>query len=105
MHIIDGSSPDPVGDFNAIQTELELFAEDLASKPQASCCGLACSGNSVSYQFYTRVSHRLSVSTVSHRRSALESHPVTGPQPVTVVVELPKDTACAILDHVNLARV
>lgn len=36
VHIIDGSSPDPVGDFNAIQTELELFAEDLASKPQAS---------------------------------------------------------------------
>lgn len=34
VHIIDGSSPDPVGDFNAIQTELELFAEDLASKPQ-----------------------------------------------------------------------
>ena len=38
VHIIDGSSPDPVGDFNAIQTELELFAEDLASKPQASFC-------------------------------------------------------------------
>lgn len=36
VHIIDGSSPDPVGDFSAIQTELELFAEDLASKPQAS---------------------------------------------------------------------
>ena len=36
VHIVDGSSPDPVGDFNAIQTELELFAEDLASKPQAS---------------------------------------------------------------------
>lgn len=36
VHIIDGSSPDPVGDFTAIQTELELFAEDLASKPQAS---------------------------------------------------------------------
>ena len=35
MHVIDGSSPDPVGDYAAIQTELELFAEDLASKPQA----------------------------------------------------------------------
>lgn len=34
VHIIDGSSPDPVGDYNAIQTELELFAEDLAIKPQ-----------------------------------------------------------------------
>ncbi len=36
VHVIDGSSPDPVGDYTAIQTELELFAEDLASKPQAS---------------------------------------------------------------------
>lgn len=36
VHIIDGSGPDPVGDFNAIQTELELFAEDLASKPQVN---------------------------------------------------------------------
>jgi len=35
VHVIDGSSPDPVGDYAAIQTELELFAEDLASKPQA----------------------------------------------------------------------
>lgn len=36
VHIIDGSSPDPVGDYNAIQTELELFAEDLAIKPQVN---------------------------------------------------------------------
>jgi len=35
VHVIDGSSPDPVGDYAAIQTELQLFAEDLASKPQA----------------------------------------------------------------------
>ena len=35
VHVIDGSSPDPVGDYAAIQTELELFAEELASKPQA----------------------------------------------------------------------
>ena len=34
VHVIDGSSPDPVEDFKAIQTELELFAEDLAVKPQ-----------------------------------------------------------------------
>ncbi|KAL0024046.1 hypothetical protein WJX77_011544 [Trebouxia sp. C0004] len=34
VHVIDGSSPDPVGDYAAIQTELELFAEDLACKPQ-----------------------------------------------------------------------
>ncbi|DBA71905.1 TPA: hypothetical protein ACH3X2_010951 [Trebouxia sp. C0005] len=34
VHVIDGSSPDPVGDYAAIQTELQLFAEDLASKPQ-----------------------------------------------------------------------
>ena len=41
VHIIDGCSPDPVGDFKAIQAELELFAEDLASKPQASCLNAA----------------------------------------------------------------
>ena len=34
LHVIDGSSPDPIEDFKAIQMELELFAEDLAVKPQ-----------------------------------------------------------------------
>ena len=34
VHIIDGSSPDPLGDFDAIRTELELFNPDLISKPQ-----------------------------------------------------------------------
>ena len=37
VHIIDGCSPDPIGDFKAIQAELELFADDLASKPQVTC--------------------------------------------------------------------
>ena len=40
MHVIDGTSPDPVGDYSAIQTELDLFAEDLATKPQVG--RLAC---------------------------------------------------------------
>ena len=53
VHIIDGSSPDPVGDFNAIQTELELFAEDLASKPQAS--------TDMHYMMHEACAHHLSL--------------------------------------------
>ncbi|GFR45678.1 hypothetical protein Agub_g7092 [Astrephomene gubernaculifera] len=34
VHVIDGTSPDPVGDFNAINLELELFNPDLVEKPQ-----------------------------------------------------------------------
>jgi len=33
VHAVDGSSPDPVGDFRAIRTELELFSPELAAKP------------------------------------------------------------------------
>ena len=36
VHVVDGNSPDPLGDYKAIQMELELFAEDLAFKPQVS---------------------------------------------------------------------
>ena len=38
VHIIDGSSPDPLGDYRAIQTELQLFDPLLASKRQVSVC-------------------------------------------------------------------
>lgn len=34
IHVIDGTSPDPLHDFNAINLELELFSPDLADKPQ-----------------------------------------------------------------------
>ena len=34
VHVIDGSSPDPLGDFHAIQTELQLFNQELTNKPQ-----------------------------------------------------------------------
>lgn len=33
VHIIDGSSLDPVGDYDAIRTELELFNPELVGKP------------------------------------------------------------------------
>lgn len=35
IHVISGDSPDPVGDFTAINQELQLFSEALAQKPQA----------------------------------------------------------------------
>ncbi|KAK9824623.1 hypothetical protein WJX72_011807 [[Myrmecia] bisecta] len=34
VHVLDGTSPDPIGDYTAIQTELELFNPDLVNKPQ-----------------------------------------------------------------------
>ena len=34
VHIIDGTSPDPLGDFTAIRTELQLFNPELLNKPQ-----------------------------------------------------------------------
>ena len=34
MHVIDGTSRDPVGDYQAIQQELALFSPLLAAKPQ-----------------------------------------------------------------------
>ncbi len=34
MHVIDGTSRDPIGDYQAIQQELQLFDSDLAAKPQ-----------------------------------------------------------------------
>jgi len=34
VHVIDGTSPDPLGDYDAIQTELRLFSPELAGKPQ-----------------------------------------------------------------------
>lgn len=50
IHIVSGASPDPVGDFRAINQELALFSEALAVKPQVSLfeqnlvlTGVACS--------------------------------------------------------------
>ena len=40
VHVVDGSSPDPVGDFRAIQLELELFNPALLEKPQV--WGVVC---------------------------------------------------------------
>ncbi|CAM9621358.1 unnamed protein product, partial [Sphacelaria rigidula] len=34
IHVVSGASPDPVGDFRAINQELALFSEALAMKPQ-----------------------------------------------------------------------
>ena len=34
VHVVDGTSPDPLGDYDAIQTELRLFSPELAEKPQ-----------------------------------------------------------------------
>jgi len=34
IHVIDGTSPDPLGDYQAIQTELALFSPELSDKPQ-----------------------------------------------------------------------
>ena len=34
VHVVDGTSPDPLGDYDAIQTELSLFSPQLAMKPQ-----------------------------------------------------------------------
>ena len=35
VHVLDGTSPDPVGDYRAINLELELFNPELRDKPQA----------------------------------------------------------------------
>ncbi|EFN58274.1 hypothetical protein CHLNCDRAFT_8434, partial [Chlorella variabilis] len=34
VHVVDGTSPDPMGDYRAIRQELELFNPQLAAKPQ-----------------------------------------------------------------------
>jgi GTPase involved in cell partitioning and DNA repair len=34
VHVIDGTRPDPIGDFHAVNTELELFNPELADKSQ-----------------------------------------------------------------------
>jgi len=34
IHVVNGASPDPVGDFRAINQELALFNPVLATKPQ-----------------------------------------------------------------------
>ncbi len=39
VHVIDGCSPDPVGDWAAINLELELFSPDLKDKPQVCVWG------------------------------------------------------------------
>ena len=51
VHVVDGSSPDPVGDYKAIMTELELFNPELLDKPQvgspADWQGLVQAGSSM----------------------------------------------------------
>jgi len=34
LHVVDGTRPDPLGDFEAVNTELRLFSPRLANKPQ-----------------------------------------------------------------------
>ena len=38
VHVVDGSSVDPLGDLQAVNTELELFSPWLAKKPQVWWC-------------------------------------------------------------------
>jgi GTP-binding protein len=38
VHVVDGTSPDPMGDYAAIRQELELFSPELAAKPQVRAC-------------------------------------------------------------------
>jgi GTPase len=38
IHVVDGASIDPLGDFNAINNELRLFNPMLAKKPQVGVC-------------------------------------------------------------------
>ena len=38
IHVVDGSSADPVGDFEAVVTELRLFSPWLAAKPSVVAC-------------------------------------------------------------------
>eukprot|EP00967_Tisochrysis_lutea_P125135 scaffold210001_cov23-Tisochrysis_lutea.AAC.2 len=44
VHIIDGSSPDPVGDWEAINLELELFNPAIKDKPQLSALLMSAGG-------------------------------------------------------------
>jgi GTP-binding protein len=37
LHLLDGTSPDPIGDHQAIQLELELFNPALLDELQVSC--------------------------------------------------------------------
>lgn len=39
VHVVDGTSPDPMGDYRAIRQELELFNPQLAAKPQVGWGG------------------------------------------------------------------
>lgn len=42
LHVLDGTSPDPVGDYKAIQLELELFNPALLDKPQVRATLWVC---------------------------------------------------------------
>jgi GTP-binding protein len=42
VHVLDGTSPDPVGDYRAINLELELFNPELRDKPQVRACMCGC---------------------------------------------------------------
>ena len=40
--MIDGTSPEPMGDFRAINLELELFSPELKDKPQIVAYNKVC---------------------------------------------------------------
>ena len=44
VHVIDGTSPEPMGDFRAINLELELFSPELKDKPQIIAYNKVCVG-------------------------------------------------------------
>jgi GTP-binding protein len=44
LHVVDGSSQDPVGDFVAINNELRLFNPLVALKPQVVVLNKVCGG-------------------------------------------------------------
>lgn len=51
VHVIDGSRPDPMADYHAIQTELQLFDPCLAAKPQVRVLQFICHRMSSHYEF------------------------------------------------------
>lgn len=53
LHVIDGTSKDPVGDFRAINLELELFHPELKDKPQVGA-GLTERGDQHQCFFFAR---------------------------------------------------
>lgn len=73
VHVIDGTSPDPVGDYRAINLELELFNPALRDKPQVRACACAQgAGKQESHWGRTALSCR--TRTRACMRSSILSH-------------------------------